>query len=64
MPKEHFRFATIILAASLIPFSVPAVCQKYPTKPVRLLVGFAPGGTTDVVGRVPVPTVSIATGGS
>lgn len=52
MPREHFRFATTILAASLISFSGPAVCQKYPTKPVRLLVGFAPGGTTDVVGRV------------
>src|SRR5688572_105786 len=32
--------------------SVAASAQSYPTKPVRMIVGFPPGGGTDVVARV------------
>jgi tripartite-type tricarboxylate transporter receptor subunit TctC len=31
---------------------VPALGQTYPDKPVRVLVGFSPGGFTDVLGRL------------
>jgi tripartite-type tricarboxylate transporter receptor subunit TctC len=32
--------------------SASAVAQSYPAKPIKLLIGFAAGGPTDVIGRV------------
>ena len=43
------RFAA---AAALALSAASAWSQTYPTKPVRMIVGFPPGGGTDVVARV------------
>jgi len=44
--------------AALPRFSRLARAETYPTRPVRLLVGFAPGGGTDVMVRLMQPTLT------
>jgi tripartite-type tricarboxylate transporter receptor subunit TctC len=43
--------AGLALTVLLSSFAAPAVAQPYPSKPIRFLVGFAPGGTNDIVAR-------------
>src|ERR1700704_2757442 len=50
MPEA--RSLLVKIAGILLALAPPAAAQEYPTKPVRLIIPFPPGGSNDVVGRM------------
>ena len=48
----------LLAAGAVLGRSAPASAQTYPDRPVRMLIGFPPGGTVDTVGRVIGPAIS------
>src|SRR6267378_891944 len=56
MMRIHCMVKTLVLLLAVAP--ALALAQDYPGKPVRMVVGFPPGGGTDVVARILAPKLS------
>jgi tripartite-type tricarboxylate transporter receptor subunit TctC len=50
-----FRTATGAIVAGLLTLAGSAGAQEYPTRPITMVIPFAAGGPTDVLGRVVAP---------
>lgn len=52
--RKRFRLAVSVLAAllALTACAASAKADDYPTRPIRLIIPFPPGGSNDVVGRI------------
>src|SRR5258706_535790 len=63
--KVHIiRFACLGILPLALAFSAVASAQVYPSRPIRMIVAFPPGGGTDIVARMLAPRLGEALGQS
>jgi tripartite-type tricarboxylate transporter receptor subunit TctC len=58
----NMRLLTVIIAAAAVAFGTSANAQNFPERPMTMVIPFAAGGPTDVLGRVIAGRMSEALG--
>jgi tripartite-type tricarboxylate transporter receptor subunit TctC len=58
--RKHFALAVLFLAASIA--GGGAAAAAWPDRPVKVIVGFTPGGPTDLVARLVAQQLTVQTG--
>jgi tripartite-type tricarboxylate transporter receptor subunit TctC len=63
MQPRSFAFRAAIAAAFVLPIPAPALgADNYPSRPLRMIIPFAPGGASDFIGRILQPKLAEALG--
>jgi tripartite-type tricarboxylate transporter receptor subunit TctC len=54
LPRRHFliQLGGLAAGAGLTGLPVPATAENYPSRSIRVIIPFTPGGSTDLVGRM------------
>jgi tripartite-type tricarboxylate transporter receptor subunit TctC len=60
--KKYLALAFCLLAVGLTTRASPARAETWPSRPVKMIVGFAPGGPTDLIARLLSQTLTAQTG--
>jgi tripartite-type tricarboxylate transporter receptor subunit TctC len=58
----HIRSFCVLVSTLTLGAAGSALAQTFPTKPIRVVIGFAPGGPADIVGRLVAPKMSESLG--
>lgn len=58
--KQKLMMAALVAVLGCSGFA--AAQEKYPIKPIRMIVGYAPGGGSDIMGRLIAPQITEAMG--